>query len=332
MNKLAIVVDRMEKLEDGRLFDEIRAADDAGVHSVWVGESWGWDAFSAMTLIADRTRAIQVGSGIVNVFSRTPGALAQHFGTLDRLSGGRMLIGLGTSGPNVIEQFHGVKYEKPLRRLREYVEIINILMRGDRLEYRGDIFSFDRAFTLQFETVRPHIPSYIAALSPKSIEQTAEIADGWLPIWTPVGDLAPMIGEFRRQVSGFGRGPDSVTVRSPGAITVTKNVERTRQAAAATFAFYVARMGTFYHEHISRLGHGELADSIREAWREGGREAATGRVPGDLQQQLSLVTDSVEEARERIAEQAAAGVDLHTVRVDAESPAELRKAYEALVA
>src|SRR3989304_10264209 len=106
-------------LDRKRLLEEARAADEGGVHSVWVAEAWGYDAFTTMTLLADWTKNVQIGSGIVNVFSRSAGALAQHFATLDELSEGRMIIGLGASGPNVIEHFHGVPFTKPLRRLRE---------------------------------------------------------------------------------------------------------------------------------------------------------------------------------------------------------------------
>src|SRR5262249_56210715 len=109
------------------------------------------------------TGRIELGTAIVNIYSRSPGALAQDFATLDQLSGGRMLIGLGTSGPNVIEHFHGVPFEKPFTRMREYVEIINMLMRQEKLDYAGEIFKLARGFTLRFAPVRPHIPIWIAA-------------------------------------------------------------------------------------------------------------------------------------------------------------------------
>ncbi|HEY8491714.1 MAG TPA: LLM class flavin-dependent oxidoreductase [Dehalococcoidia bacterium] len=330
--QLAVNVDWQGNLDRERAFQRVRAADEAGVHSVWVAEAWGRDAFTMMTQLVERTSRIQVGSGIVNVFSRSPAALAQHFATLDELSGGRMIIGLGTSGANVIEHFHGVPFQKPLRRLREYVEIINLLMAGTPLKYEGEIFHLQRGFTLRFETVRKHIPVYLATLSPRSVRQTAEIADGWLPIWTPVGDLPKLVQGFRDAAAKAGRNPADLVVRSPGTIVITKDVERARAGVAGGFAFYVARMGVFYYEHVTRLGYGELADRIRQAWEEGGSRAGAAAVPGDLQQALGLVTDSVEAARERLAEQAAAGVDLHSVQVDAEDPHELQRIYERLVA
>ena len=149
---------------------DAKVADEAGVDSLFVAETWGHDAFTLLTLLARETKRIKLGTAIVNIYSRSPGALAQHFATLDQLSGGRMLIGLGTSGPNVIEHFHGVKFEKPFTRTREYVEIINMLLRQEKLDYDGDVFKLARGFTLRFTPVRPHIPIWIASITPKSVQ------------------------------------------------------------------------------------------------------------------------------------------------------------------
>jgi F420-dependent oxidoreductase-like protein len=314
-----------------QVFDRIRAADEAGVDTVWVAESWGEDAFTLMAQLAERTGRIKIGSGIVNCFSRTPAAIAQHFATLDNVSEGRMLIGLGTSGAQVIEHFHGIPFEKPLRRLREYVEIINILISGEKLDYSGQIFQLHRGFTLNMERYRDHIPVYLATLSPRSVAQTAEIADGWLPIWTPVEDLGDTVANIQSQADLADRPRNALDIRSPGGVTVTKDVERGRAAVAGTFAFYIARMGVFYYNHISRLGYKDVADAIRSAWNEGGSAAAAAAVPPGLQQSLTLVTDSIDQARERLAQEQAAGIDLHTVNIDAESPADLQRTYEALM-
>ena len=149
-----------------------RIAEDVGVESLWVAEAWGRDAFSMLTQLALETKKIQLGTAIVNVFSRTPAVLAMTFGTLDELSGGRAMIGLGSSGANVIEHWHGVKFDKPATRLREYIEIINTIMRRQKLDYDGKVFQMSRGFTMQFPTVREHIPTYIASITPKSMEQT----------------------------------------------------------------------------------------------------------------------------------------------------------------
>jgi len=315
-------------------FDRVRAADEAGVHSVWVAEAWGYDAVPMLTQIAERTKQIQIGTGILNIFSRTPGLMAQTFGTLDLLSEGRMIIGLGTSGANVIEHFHGLPFKLPLTRMKEYVDIINTLIRGEKLMYGGKVFKMARGFTLRFDLKRNHIPIYIASLTPKSVEQTAQIADGWLPIWTPLQDVEKEVKAFRAAAQAAGRDPASLTVRAPGSITITssKNVERTRQGVAGGLAFYVARMGTFYYEHVSRIGYADEAAAIKAAFDTGGAAAATATISPELQQAVGFVTDSVDAARERLAEQTAAGIDLHTVEVHAETAAEMRAVYEKLVA
>src|SRR5882672_2699885 len=128
--KLAIGVNWQGRLDFKAVIERAKIADAAGIHSIWVAEAWGRDAFTLLTLLAEHTRKIRLATGIVNSYSRTPAALAQHFGTLDELSEGRMIIGLGTSGPQVIEHFHGVKFDPPLTRLREYVDVINSLIAG----------------------------------------------------------------------------------------------------------------------------------------------------------------------------------------------------------
>lgn len=320
-----------DALNPNALRGRLRAADEGGVDSVWVGESWGPDAITQLALAAAWTERVQIGSSIVNVYSRTPGALAQHFATLDVVSGGRMIIGLGTSGANVIEHFHGLPFDRPLRRLREYVEIINLLIAGEPLHYTGEIFNLQRGFTLRFEPVRRHIPIAIAALTPASVRQTARIADGWLPIWTPLDRLAAEIASFRQTAVQVGRDPAAVTVRAPGAIVVTPNVERARQAARGTLAFYIARMGVFYFRHLERLGYEAEAAAVKAAWDQGGASAGAAAVPDALIDAMTLITDSVEAARERLAAQHKAGVDLHQVSVERETPEEQARVYAALV-
>jgi alkanesulfonate monooxygenase SsuD/methylene tetrahydromethanopterin reductase-like flavin-dependent oxidoreductase (luciferase family) len=212
----------------------LQAADDGGVHSVWTGEAWGPDAITMLALAAAWTKRVQIGSAIVNVYSRTPAALAQHFATLDVVSGGRMILGLGTSGAQVVEHFHGVPFGRGLRRLREYIDIINMLIAGTPLNYEGEIFQMSRGFTLRFQTQRTHIPIYIASLNPASVRMTARHADGWLPIWIPVDRLGQEIAALRATAVEAGRKPEDVTVRSPGAITITKDVEQARQAVRGT--------------------------------------------------------------------------------------------------
>lgn len=330
MRRISISIDWQGSLDREKAFDFVRAADEAGVDSVWVAEAWGRDAFSMLTQIAERTQHIKLGTAIVNVFSRSAGALAQHFGTLDDLSNGRAIIGLGTSGANVIEHFHGVPFVKSMRRLREYVDIINMLMANQPLHYEGELFHLDRGFTLRFKPVREHIPIFIASLTPASVRQTARIADGWLPIMIPMRSLADEIAAFRATAAKAGRDPDALIVRSPSGITVTNRPDAARQRANGTLAFYISRMGRFYYEQVSRLGYADEAAAIRRAWDEGGAAAGTAAITPEMQDQFGFA-GSVEAAIDRMEEAEAAGVNLHSVSVDAESPQEAAKLFERLV-
>src|SRR5262245_39078030 len=248
----------------------VRLADEAGVDTAWVAEAWGRDCFTILTLLARETKRIKLGTGIVNCYSRTPAALAQHFATLDEFSGGRMLIGLGTSGHRVIEHFHGVPFQPSLTRLRAYVEIIRMILAGEPLKYQGKVFRLERGFRLRFAPVRTSIPIFIASLTPRSVAQTAAIADGWMPVMIPLPRLAAEVTAFRQRVRDAGREPQSAIVRSPGAVTVTSDIDKAREESKAHLAFYITNMGDFYREQLIRLGYDKAVDSVRRAWDAGG--------------------------------------------------------------
>jgi F420-dependent oxidoreductase-like protein len=308
----------------------VRLAEEAGVDTVWVAEAWGRDCFTILTLLARETKRIKLGTGIVNCYSRTPAALAQHFATLDEFSGGRMIIGLGTSGHRVIEHFHGVPFQPSLTRLREYVEIIRMILAGEPLKYQGKLFRLERGFRLRFPPVRSGIPIFIASLTPKSVAQTAAIADGWMPVMIPLQRLAQEVAAFRQQVRAAGRDAQSVIVRSPGAVTVTHDIDKAREESKAHLAFYITNMGDFYREQLIRLGYEEAVSRVRKAWDEGGRVAGTAAVPETLVDSL-FFAGPVEACIERLEAQSAAGIDMHTVRVEAQDSTEMVKILQRLV-
>jgi alkanesulfonate monooxygenase SsuD/methylene tetrahydromethanopterin reductase-like flavin-dependent oxidoreductase (luciferase family) len=328
--KITIGFNWQGKFDYKALIERVKIADQAGIHSIWVPEAWGRDAFTLLTLCAEHTSKAQLATSIVNIYSRTPAALAQHFATLDELSGGRMIAGLGTSGPNVIEHFHGVKFNPPLTRMRECVDIINLLMAGAPLNYAGKLFKLERGFTLRFEPIRKHIPIFIASLNKKSVEFTAQKADGWMPVMIPISGLKGQIAEFRATVRDAGRDPQSVAVKAPGHVQVTADVARAKAAHAGTLAFYAARMGTFYAEQLTRFGFGNEVNRIKEAWASGGAKAGTDAVAPKLVDEIGYVGD-VKGALERLAAQDEAGVDLHPVDVDATDLRAYEKALATLV-
>jgi alkanesulfonate monooxygenase SsuD/methylene tetrahydromethanopterin reductase-like flavin-dependent oxidoreductase (luciferase family) len=241
-----------------------------------------------------------------------------------------MSIGLGTSGHRVIEHFHGVPFQQSLTRLREYVEIIRMILAGEPLKYHGKLFRLERGFRLRFPPVRSRIPIFIASLTPKSVRQTAQIADGWMPVMIPLEHLTQEVAAFRQLVRDAGRDAQRLIVRSPGAVTVTRNIDQAREESKAHLAFYITNMGDFYREQLIRLGYEEAVSTIRKAWDEGGRVAGTAAVPDALVESLFLA-GSVEACVDRLQAQSAAGIDMHTVRVEADDARETVKILKRLV-
>jgi F420-dependent oxidoreductase-like protein len=329
MRKLSIGVNWTGDNTDD-VIREAKLADELGVDSLFVAETWGYDAFTLLTLLARETKRIKLGTSIVNIYSRSPGALAQHFGTLDHLSGGRMLIGLGTSGPNVIEHFHGVKFDKPFSRMREYVEIINMLMREEKLNYDGTVFKLGRGFTLRFKPLRPHIPIWIASITPKSVKQTAAIADGWMPIFLPKEQWKEQLGLFHDAVREAGRQPQDVLVRCPYHIAVTDHPERAAAMRRGNAAFYIARMGNFYYDHYVRMGYREAADAVRAAWATGGSAAGAAALPDALVDKLGMA-GGIEACCDALDEASAAGFPLLSVSVAERDPSKRAAIYQKLV-
>jgi alkanesulfonate monooxygenase SsuD/methylene tetrahydromethanopterin reductase-like flavin-dependent oxidoreductase (luciferase family) len=162
------------------LLSYARLAESAGYEAVWIPEAFSSDAFTLLGAVASHTKRMRLATGIVNVFSRSPALLAQSFATLDEMSDGRAIIGLGTSGPIVIENWHGVKFEKPVTRMREVVEIMRLALAGERVDYTGHFFKL-RGFQMLIKPVQARLPIYLATFKPNAVRQTGEIADGWLP-------------------------------------------------------------------------------------------------------------------------------------------------------
>lgn len=328
--KLSIGVNWAGNFDMDSIVEQAKVADDAGVHVLNIAEAWGPDALSMLAVVARETNNIQLGTSIINIFSRTPGAMAQHFATLDHISNGRMVIGLGSSGPQVIEHFHGIKFRKPLTRMREYVDIINMLMRAEPLNYAGEFFQLGRGFTMRFDPLRDHIPIHIASITPKSLKQTAEIADGWLPIHLPKDQWKPQTEAMTANIEAAGRNRADFVIRNPTGVRVTEDIEGARQQTAGTTAFYIARMGDFYYEHFIRMGYADEANAVRRGWEEGGPAGGAAALPEDLVNQLGTA-GSVGECIDAMEEAEDAGFNWHSVSVDERDPKKRAEIYRQLV-
>ena len=329
--KLSVSFDWQGSFDRVRALERVKIADEVGVDAVWVAEAWGRDCCTLLTQIAERTKRIRLGTGIVNVYSRTPAALAQHFATLDELSGGRMIAGFGTSGKQVIEHFHGVKFEPSLTRLKETIEIFDTLMRHEPLRYHGKLFQLERGFTLRFAPPRPHIPIHLATLNPKALDLTAALADGWLPVMIPLDRLGGEIEAMRERIRRGGRNPDVFEVVAPGVVVVAAGEARARaeHAQAGTTAFYIGRMGVYYAQQLERFGFRDEVAAVKSAWEQGSAAAAAA-VPEAMRKRLGTVGD-IDECRERLAAQAEAGVAIHRVHIASEDPQEYARNLEALL-
>ncbi len=273
------------------ILDLVHQADQLGYDSVWLGEAWGYELFTSLADLVRVTNRIKLGAGVANVFSRTPALIASTAATLDERSGGRMLLGLGTSGPQVIEHWHGVPYQKPLRRLREYTEIINTIIARQPLNYDGDVFKLERGFALRFHPPRTHIPIYIASLTTKSIIQTGAIADGILPTYWPAQAYPEMRRLLDEGSASAERPAGSVKIASYIMCEILldeREREPARQRARGPIAFYIGRMGSFYAEMLASRGFASDVEAVKKGW-ESGQHAALAAVSDALLDATAIV-------------------------------------------
>ena len=313
--------------------EKVRIAEDLGIELISTGEAWGKGSMPWLAAIALNTSKVTIGTSILNTFSRTPAALAQDFATLEEMSEGRMLLGLGSSGEYVIEHFHGVPFKKPLRRLREYVEIFDILISGEKLNYEGEIFNLQRGFRLDYHRPRTKIPVYIAAITPKSIHQTGEIADGIFPIHWPrrlFGALREQLAEGARDA---GRGDHQFTIAPYTKTTVldgTEEDEARWREARQLLQYYINRMGVFYWQMLERNGFEDEVAKSRAAWAERDAEGSIAAISDDMVRECQAI-GTLEEVRDQLKARDAAGADIQMLYMPPGNPAEVGKWLESVI-
>lgn len=275
---------------------------------VWLPETWGRDAVTVLAAVAERTGTVGLGTSIVNVYSRSPALLGQTAATLQELSGGRFRLGLGPSGPIVIEAWHGVPFERPLRRTRETVEVVRAVLSGETVDYRGEMFDL---VGFRLRCAPPDRPPAIdtAGMGPKAVELAGRFADGWHALMFTRDGLRERLEDFDRgvELGGRDRSAQRVTLSVP--CCALQDGERARRLAREHLAFYIGSMGTYYREALGRQGHEELAHDIAAKWGSGEREAAMAAISDELLDSLGAV-GTPERAREQLARfEAIDGVD-----------------------
>lgn len=296
-----------------------RLADEIGVDTISVIEGYGHDAFTGLALLARETRKVRLASAIVNVFSRTPATLAQSFGTVDQLSGGRVVIGLGASAPGAIERFHGVKFERPFARLRETIELIRLYWSRERFDYDGPTIQVQRSLVTGVVPAQQTPPIHVASLHPSSVRLTAELADGWMPTWIPNDRIGGAVREIRGWAEAYDRPSSAIEVRSAGTALVVTDSDRldaVERGFAQGLAFFAVRNGPGYFHQFERQGFAEEAAAMREAWSSGGAGAAS-EIAQSIADRFSVRGDLATCAAYLDA-QTAAGVDLHQAAVDSD--------------
>ncbi|MFT4083880.1 MAG: LLM class F420-dependent oxidoreductase [Nocardioides sp.] len=303
--------------------DQVVALERAGLDQLWVAEPYGFDAVSLLGYLAAKTERVELGAGILNIYSRTPGALLQTAAGLDNVSGGRAILGLGASGPQVIEGFHGVPYDRPLGRTREVVKILRQGLRHERLVNDG-IYQLPlpaergtglgKPLKLLNRPERADLPLWIAALGAKNVALTAEIADGWLPfLFHP--DRAALVWGEALAAGAAKRSPDLGPLEiSAGGLLAVGEGEQTQQLLdqmRPIYALYVGGMGArgknFYHDLAVRYGFADEARTIQDLYLDGHQRDAEAAVPLAWLQAANLVGPE-SYVKERIAAYAEAGV------------------------
>jgi len=288
-------------------------AERLGFHSIWTAEAYGTDAITPLTWMMAHTETIHLGPAIMQMPARTPAMTAMTAATLDQLSNGRMILGIGSSGPQVAEGWHGQPFGRQLQRTREYVEILRKALARERLEHRGEVYALPlpdgpgKALKLMIAPVQERMPIYIAAIGPKNTTLTGEIADGWLPTFFSPEHVA----EFRTLLeqgaarAGDGKRIDAAFDIAPNVnLCIDDDLDRARDAVRPLLALYVGGMGSrkqnFYNALVRRYGFEQAADEVQELYLSGRKDEAAAALPPELIDRTSLVG-----SRERVAERLA---------------------------
>lgn len=263
------------------------AAEDAGYEHVLVPETWGREAFARLGYFAAHVETIGLGTGIIPVHSRSPALIAQAGATIDELTDGRALLGLGLSGPPVIENWHGAEFEPALRRQRETIEIVRQVLSGEEVEYEGRLFDLEH-FRLRFSPPRTDLPIYVAAQGETNVELAGGFGDGWMPNRIPRSALPELREHVERGARKQDRDPADVATAPYVTTCILEDGTHARRLCRRMIAFYVGAMGEFHYNAIANHGFRETAGVIRDRWQAGDHDAARAAVTDELLDEIAI--------------------------------------------
>jgi F420-dependent oxidoreductase-like protein len=292
-------------------------AERLGYDSVWASEAYGSDAASVLAWLAASTTRIRLGSAIFQMPARSAAMTAMTAATIDQLSGGRMLLGIGSSGPQVAEGWHGQRFGGQLQRTREYVAVVRMALARERVEFHGETLELPlpdgpgRSLKLTISPVQERIPIYLAAIGPKNTELAGEIADGWIPMLLSPEHVGDARGLLESGAARSGRSLEGFDIAPSVNLLISDDVDAARDAVRPLIALYVGGMGSrqqnFYNRLVSRYGFADAAREIQDLYLAGERDGASAAVPDRLIDAVSLC-GSADHVRERLAVYRAAGV------------------------
>ena len=299
-------------------------AERLGVDCVWSAEAWGHDAVTPLAFMAARTSRIRLGTGIMQAGTRTPALVAMTAMSLAAMSGGRFLLGLGTSGPQVIEGWHGIRFERPVLRMRETIDIVRRIVRGERSSYRGTVYELplpggEGKALRSAARPRPDIPIYLATLSPRSLEMTGELADGWLGTSFMPEHADVFFSHIAAGAARAGRSLAELDLHAGGVVAFSDDVPALIARRKPGLAFTLGAMGSrrhnFYNAAFQRAGYADVAGEVQGLWLEGRHDEAAARIPDEMALRTNLL-GTPDMVRDRIRAYRRAGIT--TLRVEPE--------------
>ena len=303
-----------------------KLADELGYDSFWIPEAWGYEIFSLLTEMAMETSRIQLGTGIVNCFSRSPGLIAMNAATVDEISGGRLILGLGTSGKKVIEGFHARAYRRPLTQLRDVIRVVRALLSGGNLLEAGAKLDEYRPFELAMEPLRPDVPIYVAALKEKSIRSIGELADGWIPAFWPFDRFDVGRKWIEEGAAKAGRDASKI-VTAPYANVIPLPGEMGAKMAKDIIAFYIGGMGDYYRELLTGFGFKEECDEVCALYADKETRRKAKYAVSDRMMNALTIPGDPDHCYRELQRRREGGMDLPILVLPPDAPWEMHEAF-----